>query len=88
MTVSFDINMLFGALKELKAASDKSLVTMRVIDGNKGVGFSTEDGVALLVMPVEGVAGDACAGIRTGSVDDAVEAEATEKEAEPVSDAA
>lgn len=50
--VTFDIKMLARAIKTLEAASNGTLVTIRLVKHDIGVGFSTDDGVGLIVMPI------------------------------------
>lgn len=49
--LTFDFDNLVKGLSALRKASISSRVTLRVLDSGHAVGFQTEDGCALLVMP-------------------------------------
>ena len=51
MAVTFELDALLNTLKTLKLASNNKCVTLRVINADEGAGFSTDDGVGLLLMP-------------------------------------
>jgi hypothetical protein len=76
LTVTFEFEDLLHALKMLRLASNGKRVTVRVNSAEEGAGFSTDDGVGLLLMPVtcdadHPHASDALTAIR-GKAEDAV----------------
>ncbi|MBV6516381.1 MAG: hypothetical protein HPKKFMNG_02047 [Planctomycetes bacterium] len=52
LTITFELEDLLHALKALRLASNGKRVTVRVNSAEEGAGFSTDDGVGLLLMPV------------------------------------
>lgn len=51
LTVTFELDALLNTLKTLKLASNSKYVTLRAINAEEGAGFSTDDGVGVLLMP-------------------------------------
>lgn len=64
VSISFEIDRLLGVARLLRGASASNVVTLRIIDGENGVGFSCEDGVAAMVMPYSDNVPDKLAAIR------------------------
>ncbi|GIK51489.1 MAG: hypothetical protein BroJett014_04620 [Planctomycetota bacterium] len=51
LAVTFELDALLNTLKTLRLASNSKCVTLRVINADEGAGFSTDDGVGVLLMP-------------------------------------